>query len=365
MLRPCLPRDDRGVTPVVGVALILVITTGAIAMVVYWGLPTLQQSRARGGLDSVVEQLVVVDDLTKDLAQTGGSTTASTQLTINQGGLVLEERGTRWIVVYGVDEDRPLNLSVTGLDDADETYTIRNHGSEATPQLHVRHSVLNGSAFEDLEPAGNRTIPAGGAIDVTVREGGLPFALDGVVLRIRVHNVTQDVDDLLAEAWVVDTGALSYRSSSPAGFYAAQLTNGVVRARAPHGDWLRSADAIQSFETAAVDDPLVYVSLRRLVPADDASLTAGRGTWTLRLHAVQSLPLTPESQKAHHLRIRVAGEEMDVWQRHLHLRTLTEDAGGDLVTPWMRLDGGLYRAGPVDMSVFYHETRFAEGLRPG
>lgn len=349
-----LCRDDAGVSPVVGAAMILVITMGAIGVVMYWGLPNLHRAQAQATVDGIVDQFAILDDLAEDLGRQGGRSVSTGHLTVDQGGLVFDNAGTRWVVVYGVDRGSPLNVSLGELDDTDERYTILNHGSADRSGISVEHAVLDDGTFRTVDVRYGLDLTAGDPVPVRIRDGGGPYPIEGTVLRLRFYDGTLTPSHLAAEAWIVDAGALRYRLSAPAGFHAVEWTNGAISVETPTGSAIRGLDGVSTFRSNATEDPLVFVSLRRLQHTGGPT-TAGTGDWTLSVRPHLDRTLTPSSRTAQDVRIGVAGDQADLWRRWMALETDGFDAEGDRV----------HRHGPVEISLFYHEVRFAKGFQPG
>lgn len=350
-------RHDEGATsPIVGAVLTLTITVGAVAAVMAWGVPMLQASQAQGTVDAVVEEMHLLDDLTEAIARSGGGVSGEVAVTYDRGGLVLTERAPIWVVAYGVDGRADVTLE--GAADGDATYRIVNRGEQNLSSVHVSHARIGDDRSTPLAVEEVGDLASGASAEVTVRDTREdPVPLAASATRVRVHEYGVVPSTLVAEAWIVDPGAVVYSLPAADGYHEVALTNGGVLVDAPTGAHVEDPDAVRH-----VDDgtPRVFVSFERVTPGGMTS--AGPGSWKLKAVAGATRSLLPTGVNATDLSVEVP-ERADPWRqaiRNDHARQV----GDGLTSPWTRTGEGVRLDGPVDLHLFYRRIAFPSGLRP-
>lgn len=360
-----LAPDRRAVSPIVGSVLMLAIATGAVAAILFWGVPLIQESSGRASLDAASEQLLLLDELADTVADSGGGISAETVFTVDRGGLFLEPAGDRWVVTYGVTSGPgAADVSLWGLDDTDADYHVKNEGTGALLDLYVAHDLVTPTGTTPLNGVAVGTLGAGASARVTVADtspAGIPRDIEETFLRVRMYRFGPSPDTLVAEAWIFDPGAVAYRLPSPGGFFSARLVNGALFVQAPHGRWIEDLDTVQHFESKGGGDPHLFVTLEELRRLDGPP-TAGAGSVGLKVRSEVNRVLGP-TQKVTDLRINVTGPggaDAEVWQRWIAVNepAFTAERGAD------RRGTAAYLAGPVDLSMFYHRLVFPDGFQP-
>lgn len=351
-----LLRGDVATSPIVGAVLTLTITVGAVAAVMTWGVPQLQASQAQGTLDAVVEEMHLLDDLTEAIARSGGGVSGEVALTYDRGGLVLTDRAPIWIVAYGIDGRA--NLTLEGAADGDATYRIVNRGEEDLDSVHVDHARIGDDRSTPLGVEKVGDLASGASVEVTVRDRREdPVPIDGSAIRVRVHEHGVIPETRVAEAWIVDPGAVVYSLSSGDGHHEVALTNGGVVVDAPTGAHVEGSDAVRYVDTGT---PRAFVSLERVTP--EGMTSAGPGSWKLKAVAGTTRSLLPTGVNATDLSIAVP-ERADPWGQAIwndHAR----QEGDDLTSTWTRTADGVRLDGPVDLHLFYRRIGFPSGLQP-
>lgn len=361
-----LADDASGVTPLIGAVLTMVIVVGAIGAIMVWGLPAMQHAGARASLDAVVAQLGLLDDLTDDMAEAGGGIAGKAVFTYDRGGMTLGPRGDRWVVVYGLGV-RPANLSLAGLSDGDANLTVRNEAGGAgagggagtggaVSSVVASFARVEGDRIVPIGTAGVGDLTPGNQTRVQVQDAtGRPVPVDGRFLRIRFHEFAAHPDTLVAEAWVVDPGAVAWRLASPGGFFEARLVQSAVLVRTPFDARIEGLDAVTWVQRNASQTPALFVSVERIrADGPGVATTAGRGSWGLRVQSDVATTLLPRAVLAEHLRISVAGPDGDLWRRWLVIEEPHLQAQGDAA----------YLRGPITLSLFTHEVAVPEGFTP-
>src|SRR5579884_3487815 len=90
--------DDRGVSPVVGMILVLAISIVGIAAILYWGLPAIDEMKANVEHRSVQGQFQDLDATLKELvAGTTEKTAKRWQPTLNRGEIAVKNNTEPWL----------------------------------------------------------------------------------------------------------------------------------------------------------------------------------------------------------------------------------------------------------------------------
>src|SRR5687767_8285589 len=110
-------RDQRGVSPVVGTILILVIMIISIGGIMAWGVPAIAGLQERAEYQAVLTQFLQMQSDVRGLRDP--QNTRITQISINDGKLDFD-LGSRWVVTGTTDADYNA-MYLTGWDTADDT----------------------------------------------------------------------------------------------------------------------------------------------------------------------------------------------------------------------------------------------------
>lgn len=334
----------------------MALVIGAIAAIMVWGMPALQQASARSTLTGVVSQMGLLDALIDDTAEAGGGISGQGVFTYDRGGMVLAAREDPWVVVYGRGAT-PANLSLSGVADGDAAFTVTNEAAGPTGALAHLVAVYARVDGDRITTLGTQTLGDlldGASVQATARDAtGSAVPLTGDFLRVRFYELAVAEETLVAEAWVMDPGAVTYRLGSPGGFHEARMVQGAILVRTPFDARIERLGAVTWVRQNASDAPTVFVALDRMVP-DGTGLTAGAGRWGLRVRTDHATELLPSAVRAEHLRIAVAGDDADLWQRWLRIEE-----------PRLGTDGtAAYVDGPVSLVLFHHEVALPGGLTP-
>lgn len=358
-----LARAEDAVSPVVGAVLTMSIVVGAIIAVMMWGVPTLQKAQSQAAVDSVVQEMTLLDDVIDDLAQSGGGVAAEATFSYDRGSMSLTGDGDRWIVSYTLDSDAAIRLE--DVSDVDHTYTLKNEGSSTIKGIKVEHSRVADDGQETLNQVDVGDLAPGETAEVDVRDpDGLDYPLEQTFVRAALYQFGVSEDNLVGDAWIVDTGAVRYERSAPAGFYRVRLVNGGVAVDEPHGSRMENLGAVKHVDAEAFEQARVFVNLQRVTPGENASITAGPGSWRLGVVSAASRPLTDTGSTVHDLDVRVV-DDSEFWRRHLYLEHARPGMAGygyDLVSPFDQTDDGLHADGPLRLSLFYQHARFPSGF---
>lgn len=238
------PAEDDGVSPVVGMILVLAISIVGIAAILYWGLPAIDEMKANVEYRSVQTQFSELDSTIRELvAGTTEKTAKRWQPAINRGSVNVMNNTEPWLFAvefYNTSTSSILpqpftNFTWTNIKDGDNTFRLYNYGRDL-PAVKVEAFIVAGtSSLTSINVSGGTVTPVGvgpfpgqqmtGAnlplfsnnsyVDFslyvvgTYVPGGTPGTvqkLDGQTFKFRVWTGTT----LLAEAWYTNTSRIDY-----------------------------------------------------------------------------------------------------------------------------------------------------------
>jgi hypothetical protein len=215
--------DDSGVSPVIGMILVLAISVVGIAAILYWGLPAIDEMKGNVEYRSVQTQFGELDSTIRELvAGTTEKTAKRWQPSINRGSIAIMNDSEPWL--YAMETYNATawhNFTYGAFTDGDASFKIYNHGVDLT-QAYVQAYVVTGTtALTTL----NVSASSGSSVQMTESALGtwtngtaqtfylwkkdVPTAAQNVryaTFKIQVwsHNT------LLAEAWYANTTSINY-----------------------------------------------------------------------------------------------------------------------------------------------------------
>lgn len=238
--------EDQGVSPVVGMILVLAISIVGIAAILYWGLPAIDEMKANVEHRSVESQFLELDSSIKELvAGTTEKTAKRWQPTLNRGQVGISNETEGW--VYAVETYQPLvNRSFLWADfeDGDSEFTLYYENSTPADDLTgitIQAYRVNGTTSgQELVVDTNtdaiiETMPSGG-FDWTGESaktfrlwsgsaaGSPDVPIRNATIRFRIYDDAVKI----AEAWYVPTGRVDYRLDAGMGTKTVTENNGAV-----------------------------------------------------------------------------------------------------------------------------------------
>lgn len=232
VLRGAWSEDDSGVSPVVGMILVMGISIVGIAAILYWGLPAIDEMKANVEYRSVTSQFTELDSTVKELvAGTTEKTAKRWQPALNRGTVTVRNNTEGWLMATEL-YNSSANFDFVWLDvaDGDNTFRIvqQSKDNAGTSNLNVQSykvegyiitgtttqttlNVTGGSAAAPAQMTNNATAWNYGAaqsFSVWVKDAGTPTQqkLVGGTFKFRIYSGSS----LVAEAWFVNTGLVQY-----------------------------------------------------------------------------------------------------------------------------------------------------------
>lgn len=221
-------EDDSGVSPVIGMILVLAISVVGIAAILYWGLPAIDEMKANVEYRSVQTQFGELDSTIKELvAGTTEKTAKRWQPVQNRGSIAVISDSEPWLYELELYNASYNSLAWSGFTDGDNMFTIWNRGTDLN-YLTVTAAIVTGNglptrlnlSIDGVGPAGvqmDETTLANASsmsfrlfVNGTTPADASPVNLGSALYKIQVYNGKS----LIAEAWYAKTGRIDYQLSA-------------------------------------------------------------------------------------------------------------------------------------------------------
>jgi hypothetical protein len=251
-LAPLAIDDDEGVSPVIGMILVLAISIVGIAAILYWGLPAIDSMKANVEYRSVQTQFSELDSTLRELvAGTTEKTAKRWQPALDRGSINVQNDTEPWLFATEMyNASSPLssftNFSWGNLKDGDATFTLVNHGRDL-PLVKVEAFIVTGTSSLTTLNVSLTPTPLGHTAGNQMDGTWLPLwsnntwqnftvyvansnppqlqPLDGYTFKFRIWTGTT----LLSEAWYVNTSRIDYTlHSSMSDMYVGENNGAIV-----------------------------------------------------------------------------------------------------------------------------------------
>lgn len=236
--------SDDGVSPVVGMILVLAISVVGIAGILYWGLPAIDEMKATVEFRSVQSQFLELDGTVKELVAGTTERTAKRWLpSLNRGELYVQNATESWLYAtepYHATANHDFEYS--GFVDGDHLFTITSNGPAFDWALVEGYIVTGTSTLTPINISAAPPSPVQMQATATpvwgsgetkvfgayVKDAGttIPVPLRNATFKIRIYSGPA----LLGEAWYVTTGRIDYQLHAGAGDKRVIQNNGAVLA---------------------------------------------------------------------------------------------------------------------------------------
>lgn len=235
--RRALFGDESGVSPVVGMILVLGISIVGIAAILYWGLPAIDEMKANVEHRSLETQFLELDATIKELVTgTTEKTAKRWQPQLNRGNLLTQTANAEgWLFALETYQaDKEWSFVYDSLADGNHRFNLTSITAGAA-NVQVKASRISGAQSEDLVVSGPAqadgvqvtadALTANVSREYRVFTGaGVPEPLTGASYRLRVYADGK----LLAEAYYMTTGRVDYNLLAGIGEKAVVENNGAV-----------------------------------------------------------------------------------------------------------------------------------------
>lgn len=239
--------DDRAVSPVIGMILVLGVTVVGVMAVLYWGLPQVSDMKSEAEFQAVEQQFEDlnsnIDALTRG---TPGETAKRWQPAFERGAVTFENGSQRWILLTDVKSGEDWALG--SLYDEDNNFTVFNTASGTDHDIAVDAWTIDAgvedpitvsdavdcSATSDTDDMDAVTVASGDTQYLCLYEDNERFPVDGETLKLEIRDDSLTGDDaILARAYLFDVGALHYIMTMGPSQRDAFQTNGALVAGEP------------------------------------------------------------------------------------------------------------------------------------
>lgn len=252
---PPREADDRGVSPVVGMILVLAVSTMGVLAVLYWGVPTVAQMKSNAEFQAVSNQFKAlnanIDELTRG---TPGETAKRWRPSFQRGAVTFSETGHRWIVGTDIAEGTSdsHNWTVASLYDDDNNFTLAlldenspssvsvsvdawklDAGVETPLNVNSAESCSSTSNPDDM--SGTESIDDGSSHYFCIYDtDDNKFPTDGDTMKFEV---TDGSGNVLARFYLLEVGSIHYSMTlGPTGRDAYHTNGAVIEGKLVEGD---------------------------------------------------------------------------------------------------------------------------------
>lgn len=236
--------DDRAVSPVVGMILVLGVTVVGVAAVLYWGVPTVADMKSDAEFQAVKNQFRDLNSNMDELTRgTPGETAKRWQPAFERGAITINEDDQRWVIGTDIAEgtSNTHDWALDSVYDDDNNFTLANLDGGTTDNVTVDAWTVDAgvetaitvsdakhcdqtSDTDDMDP---NTVADGTEQYLCLYEDGDKFAIDGEnTLKFEVKNFT--TGDVRARFYLLDVGTLRYIMTMGPSQRDAYHTNGAV-----------------------------------------------------------------------------------------------------------------------------------------
>lgn len=264
-------RDVQAVSPVIGTVLILFIVLVAMAGIMLWGVPAIQELQEQAEFQSVLSQVVQINAEIR--AMRDANAARAPGLTMNHGSIDVEP-GSRWVVTYyRNDTFKPTNI--TGWeDDASLSALVDGHPKS----VNITLDRALGGTFQSKATVNDCTT------NCVLTYGA--YALTGNTTRILVkQNSTVEM-----ESWIFDAGRMTYRMDTLSDFNRIHVEMG--------GVFTQQGEALFREEKPTIKEPLWDLEpkdtsyLVRALQVEGDSSVSGKGRYTIQPRLLDTYGVT-------------------------------------------------------------------------
>ncbi|RLF32134.1 MAG: hypothetical protein DRM98_04415, partial [Thermoplasmata archaeon] len=144
MKRRNIKIDKKALTPVISLLLVIIIVSSSLSFILYWGVPYIENSKIEAQSKAVLSDLDSMDYTINSLIRQGSGAISKVDIDnkIDTGSITIDPVGDRCVVFYSFDPSYDFNVS--GLDDSDESFTIKMESGSLSS---VRIYWLNDTCF--------------------------------------------------------------------------------------------------------------------------------------------------------------------------------------------------------------------------
>lgn len=326
---PTLPqvKGDDGVSPVIGMILVLALSVMGIVVTLYWGMPAIDDMKGSVEYKAMSAQF---GDLLREMQDlvtgTASKTSKRWDPTLNRGTLNVEERTQRWI--YMVDQRNETRIYLRSVMDDDNKFEARlldnatwTDGSDKLYVTAARISQGHEFTLTVTKTVGNTTMPATGVslnksewlnlslFDTT----GQALSFSGNVIKVVLTRYDGSAYTTVATFWSMDAGSIHYTLPGGSTTKEIHATNGAILLGNTNDLYVSNEPPIDP-PTRAHDATLRFFARAIQVVGSGSFAGEGKFSIVLNLNSTASLSLDTTAYGA---RFYIeATDASDAWRKY-------------------------------------------------
>ncbi|HEX9816986.1 MAG TPA: hypothetical protein VGB18_08400 [Candidatus Thermoplasmatota archaeon] len=309
-------RDHRGVSPVVGTILILVIMIISIGGIMAWGVPAIAGLQERAEYQAVLTQFLQMQSDVRGLRDP--QNTRITQISVNDGKIDFD-LGSRWVVsgFYAGNPLVPPNLAIdyyagmylTGWE-VDQPNTLSIAGAVITNAHKITVDKFTGGSIDPVwscpAPTCTSTVSLDG--DDADLVGDVDFGDIDTVIRVQVH----ETGGAKFEAWIMNAGHLEYHLTERNENNRIHFEMGAVFSQHTSFFYLEQGPTVKNpdYNLLPEEDISLFIRVLQLTGTVPQGV-GGRGSFPIIYHLVDNYGAArgrPSFNPAEGARIQIHGE---------------------------------------------------------
>jgi hypothetical protein len=297
-------RDERGVSPVVGTVLILVIMMISIGGIMAWGVPAIQGLQERAEYQAVLTQFLQMQSDVRGLRDP--QNTRISQISVNDGKLSYDS-GSRWVVT-AVTDAAYASMYVKGWE-ADAPTSMTLDGGPGITNQKITLDEFDGGRASNQWTCTSGTCSANIDMDI-LNDGVGDIDLTDLDTVLRVQVFDGLTGDAKFEAWIFNVGHLEYHLTERNENNRLHFEMGAVFSQHEDFYYLEQTPTIKDPDyTLTPADVNLFVRVLQLT-GEVPQGVGGKGEYPIIYHLVDNYGSArgrPSFTDAHGARIQIHG----------------------------------------------------------
>jgi hypothetical protein len=224
-------NSDNAISEIVSISLVLMIVTGALSAILFWGVPYMQEKKSYIAIESALFQLDVLGEMIDDALNYGLNTSKIMNLKVDSGELLFKSQGSRFIIYFpihnfGYDEGEYLQnmfeFDIQDFEDDDTNFEISINGPRNEAQMNIR-LIITDLLNQNSEIINRNNIPIDGSFNL--------FSTNTISLNdaIKIEIIRTDpTDEEYGRIYLFDSGSLEYEKASEIGIHRVIIQNDCI-----------------------------------------------------------------------------------------------------------------------------------------
>jgi len=301
-------KNDNAVSEVIGIVLVVGIVTFAIAVVLFWAIPYMDDQKANVIGDSAEIQLSTVNNLLNDVVYQGKNSSRSVNFVTDKGELHLNSKGDRFIVFYSVN--KTFNFTVLDFDDNIEDNFQIEILDRTTNNSQDKVSVFIEYLYDDSLPIEDVFIGGTGINPINVNSNNDLIKAIKIELYAKSFIGPPRDKDLVGLIWLFNVGNILFKTSS--GSMVAEIiaeNGGIIRGNGDSSFLVDKPNLIQK-------DNLFVTNMIQFKPRHESSFGGNAVRYRILFINNETNILENKIYVPNEIRFQVYGEYSDAWIHH-------------------------------------------------